>query len=330
MADSFINNFNPIWRDDIFDKQALDIHLYLPDVIPENNQLWVEKQIISQEFIFGHLHTYASCREMTSLVKPSDMADYYQVRNEKGEIISSDHPVFSYMFPPQAWMSDIGEELCMMFAAAKFAKGRILVGGLGLGIYPQFVFSLNCPVESITIVERDPVIIRLITEAWLGKDLIHRDKTTIIEGTIEEYLQKNDLLFDTIYLDTWEDADPRFLAHINYLLKLAHSRISFDGDIKCWGYAQMIDTFVENAKNLTRKSFLWNDYHLDPVLQAYSDWLSSQNGEVTVDAIKHAARECAVTINKSIDTYDRHRCFTGYGRSLHDAYRNSELSRKVD
>jgi len=322
--------FDPAWQDDVFDRQALDIPLYLPEKTPKNDKSWIEKRFVPEETIFEKLYTYEEGRIETAVVKPSDMPGYFQICNQKGDILPSSHPVFSFLFPPKSWMSDNGEERCMMLAPAKTAKGHVLVGGLGLGIYPQFVLALKRPVESITIIESNHDIIEIVTEAWLKKDPPAREKVTIIEGTIEEYLQNTNSFFDTIYLDTWEDADPRFLAHINYLIDLAHLRCSPSGNIKCWGYAKMVEVFAEDVKNLTRKSFPFNEYHLDPVLQAYYDWLSSRNDEITDDMIIHNARECALTTKKSISEYDRHRCFTGYGRTLHDAYRNSELSMKEE
>lgn len=131
-----------------------------------------------------------------------------------------------------------------------------------------------------------------------------------------------------IYLDTWEDADPRFLAHINYLLDLAAQHSSARGTIRCWGYARMIETFTEGVSVLTSKTFPWRNYHLDPVLQAYVDWLDTQGEDISESAIIQAATTCALRVRQSIETYDRHRCFTAFGASLADAYRNMALSRK--
>lgn len=322
-------HFDPTWRDDVFDVQAVEIPIALPDATPRNNRVWIEKRAVRHETIFGHHHTYEPYRKVTSVLKPSDIAGYYTVKDGHGEVLPSDHPVFAYIFPAKAWMSDTGEERCMMFAAAKLAKGHVLIGGLGLAVYPQFVLALNRPVESLTIIEREPEIIQFVTQAWLRKHPDHAEKTTIIESTIEEYLRHTAASFDTIYLDTWEDADPRFLAHINHLIALASQRCTADGTIQCWGYAKMIETFTETMKALTKQSFPWHEHHLDPVLHAYVEWLDTQGEDVTESAIVQTARTCALTIQKPIEEYERHRCFTAFGTSLTDAYRNMALSRKV-
>lgn len=318
--------FDPNWRDDVFDIQAINTPLALPEATPRNNSVWVDVQPVHHEKVFGQQHIYNPYRLITSILKPSNMAQYYMVKDEHGQTLSVDDSIMAAIFPAKAWMSDSGEERCMMFAAAKIAKGKVLVGGLGLGIYPQFVLALNRPIESLTILERDPKIIDFVTRAWLQHIDGPAINVTILEGTIEDYLSQTDQTFDTIYLDTWEDADPRFLAHVNYLISLASFRCATGGKIQCWGYAQMINTFTENIKVLTQKRFPWHEYRLDPVLQAYANWLKQQKSNVSDAAITQAAKTLALTIQQPLDTYERHRCFTAFGTSLADTYQKIALS----
>ena len=321
--------FDPTWSDEIFDVQAITLPLALPDATPANDRAWINVRAVLYETIFGNQHVYESPRLETSVLKPSDMARYYTVQDGRGNIVTAADPAMAIIFPAQAWMSDSGEERCMMFAAAKQAKGHVLVGGLGLGVYPQFVFALERPVASVTIVERVPEIIEWVTHAWLGNRPDHAEKVTIVEGTIEAYLSETERTFDTVYLDTWEDADPRFLAHVNHLLALAARRCAAGGTIQCWGYARMINVFAECVQALTRDGFSWRNHHLDPVLQAYVHWLDNQDREnLSDDAIVQAATMFALTTRQSIETYDRHRCFTAFGESRADAYRKMALSHK--
>ncbi|MBE9070952.1 class I SAM-dependent methyltransferase [Leptolyngbya cf. ectocarpi LEGE 11479] len=318
--------FNPNWRDDVFNIQAINMSLALPEATPRNNSVWVDVQSVHSEKVFGQQHIYTPYRLITSILKPSNMAQYYTVQDEHGHTISADDSIMATIFPAKAWMSDSGEERCMMFAAAKIARGHILVGGLGLGIYPQFVLALNRPVKSLTILERDPKIIDFVTRAWLQPITDPAINITILEGTIEDYLSQTDQTFDTIYLDTWEDADPRFLAHVNYLISLAAKHCSTGGTVQCWGYAQMINTFTENVKVLTQKKFPWHEYQLDPLLQAYANWLERQKSDVPEAVIAQAAKTFALTIQQPLDTYERHRCFTAFGTSLIDTYQKIALS----
>ncbi len=324
-----IPQFDPTWRDDVFDQQALEIPLALPQPTPRNQSVWIAVRPVREEVVFGKHHRHETFRRVTTVLKPSEMAQYYEVRNSKKEVIPHDDPVVSLMFPPKAWMSDAGEERCTMFAAAKLAQGHVLVGGLGLGIYPQFAFALQRPIESLTIVERDPQIIRFVREAWLQHaPESQAQRVTIIEGSIETYLSQTDRLFDTIYFDTWDDADPRFLAHVNHLLSYAAPRCTPTGTIRCWGYALMLDTFIKTMQLLTKEEYPFHKHHLDPVLEAYVAWLNQQPSLPNEADIEQAARHAALSVQQSIDTYDRHRCFTAFGVSLADAHRNMAMSRK--
>ncbi len=319
--------FDPLWRDDIYDSKAIDMPLALPDATPSNSDVWVEKKEIWDEVIFENKHTYEVPRFITAVLKPSDMSQHYSLKDSQGNTVLDD-AISSMMFPAKAWMSDSAEERCMMYAGAREARGHILVGGLGLGIYPQFVLALNRPVKSITIIEQNKNIIDFVKGAWLNHISNEAIKITIIEDTIENYLSQTKQKFDTIYLDTWEDADPRFLAHINYLIALASNRCAKDATIQCWGYSKMIDTFVENVKDLTKNEFPLKEYNLDPVLQGYVDWLTKQEDNISEDSIGEKAKICALAIQQSIEKYDRNQCFTGFSTSRADFYRNLALSRK--
>lgn len=321
--------FDPTWRDDILDIEAIDIPLLLPDTTPRNSDVWVEKQKRWDEIIFRESHTYEQPRIITAVLKPSEMSQHYVMTDSKGNV-TSDDAIMSMMFPPKAWMSDSGEERCMMFAAAKEAKGDVLVGGLGLGIYPQFVLALNRPVKSITIIERNENIIDFVKEAWLNHISDNSIKITIIKDTIENYLSQTKEKFDTIYLDTWEDADSRFLAHINYLIALASNHCAKDAKIQCWGYSRMLDTFIADVKALTKNKFPLHEHNLDPVLEGYVDWLKNQEDNISEEIIEEKARSCALTIEQPIEKYDRSRCFTAFATSTADFYRNLAFSKKQD
>ena len=56
------------------------------------------------------------------------------------------------------WMSDTPQERIMMINNARASGGHILVGGAGLGLYPQYVAGA----ASFTIVEHSPVVIKLV------------------------------------------------------------------------------------------------------------------------------------------------------------------------
>jgi hypothetical protein len=270
-------------------------------------------------------------RMVTTILKRSDMVNYYNKATDgKGNVIPLDDSVYNFIFPPKAWMSDSMQERYMMFAAAKKARGKVLVGGLGLAIYPQFVFYLQRPIESITILEKNATVIKLVRDPWIGSlSDEQKQQVNIIEGTIEDYLQETEESFDTIYIDTWDDADPRFVPHLNYLVELALPKCTPTGQVQCWGYALAVDSFVDYVVSYVKQDFPLEDYYLDPALERFSQWLQAQkDGTPSEDLIKRVAREIALTTVKSQDEYDRHRCFTPFAVSYSDVRRNMVMSRK--
>ncbi len=322
-------HFDPTWDDDVYDPRPLEIPLALPKETAPSGNVWISKTVVPEETIFGRKHVYDPPLVSTAVTKPSFMTQYYQLVDKKGRVIPPDSPLLSLIFPPKAWMSDRGQERCSMFAAAKRAQGRVLVGGLGLAIYPQFVLALERPVESITIVEPNTDIIGFMKQAWLQTHPEHARMTTIVQGTIEDYLSDTDGSFDTIYLDTWEDGDPRFLPHVNYLIQLASARCTPEGTIQCWSYADMVHTFVEDMKIKSRQSIPWDEYRLDPLLQAFVDWLQAQDREdLTDERIERVARKLAVSVRAPLGSYERHRCFSTFGASRWAIAHNLALARK--
>jgi hypothetical protein len=323
-------NFDPDWRDDVFDPAALEIPLVFPSDSSPDGGIWVQSRIEGDEFVFGKAHRHSSPRVVKAIIKKSDLIDYHTFSDQAGNPMPKSHPIYDVLFPPKAWMSDSAEERCMTFAAAKLARGKILVGGLGLAVYPQLVLQLNRPLDAMTIVESDSRVIELLGNAWMSKlSGEPASRIRIIQGTIESYLQETAESFDTIYLDTWEDSDPRFLPYANYLVQLALLKCAPNGQIQCWSYALMLDTFVRDAVMYAQNKFPLQNFHLDPALEKFSEWLQShRETSLSQETVAAAAREIALTTAKSLEDYDRNRCFTPYAISMSEAVRNMARSRK--
>ena len=320
-------NFDENWSDEIFDIEAINMPLILPDkTSKENNKIWVDKQVTADDVIFGKEHRYDGVRTETAILKPSIKEKLYTIRDSSGKVVED----IPELFPAKAWMSDSGQERCMMFASAKFAKGDVLVAGLGLAIYPQFVLALNRPVKSITIIENNQQIIDLIQTNWFKDEYRDKVKVTIINSDIEDFLAETKEKFDTIYLDTWEDADARFLAGVNYLISLSSNCIMDDGIIQAWGYDAMIKGLIKDIKALLEANFPLDDYNLDPVLDRFYTWFKEQKDEVSQKDIEEKAREFALTTKKSLKEYDRDKCFTGFATSIVEFYSNLALFRKTN
>jgi spermidine synthase len=323
--------FDPTWRDDQFASIALLLNLQLPKDTPRNGRIWVQSNWERSEALFGESYQNPTPRRVTAIIKPSDKGKYYTLRDQDGQTHDQTSPLLDVIFPPKAWMSDSVQERCMTYAAAKLARGKVLVGGLGLAIYPQFALLFGEALASITVVESSPDVMAIVGDSWFeglrGKRAI---QLHLVQETIENYLQQSTELFDTIYLDTWEDADARFLPHVNYLIQLARAVCAPDGQIHAWSYAMMVDTFVRDARMYVDQAFDLSQFHLDPALQAFADWRAQQTeSTLTPETIERVAREIALTTVAPLADYNREQCFTPYATSHHESRLNWLLARKT-
>lgn len=86
------------------------------------------------------------------------------------------------------------------------AKGKVLMLGCGLG-YFAYMASLKEDVESVTIIEKDPAVIKLFTEHILPQ-FEHKEKIQVTEADALTYLDTlQDGTFDYCFADIWLGAD---------------------------------------------------------------------------------------------------------------------------
>ena len=86
------------------------------------------------------------------------------------------------------------------------AKGKIVTFGLGLG-YFAYMVSEKPEVESVTVIEKSPDVIRLF-EKYVFPYFSHREKVRIICADAFEYAEREmpDEHYDLAFMDTWRDA----------------------------------------------------------------------------------------------------------------------------
>lgn len=148
------------------------------------------------------------------------------------------------------WMTDSPQERLMMYNCAVESSGRTLVGGLGLGVYPQYAFPHT---TDLTIIELIPDIIELVMplvqEAASAQQ--YPGVVDCIQADIEAWLQrKPEILYDTIFLDTWQDRDAIRLPYVNTLRELATAHLAPNGKIILWSYAEMLTRLNQTALEL--------------------------------------------------------------------------------
>ncbi len=140
------------------------------------------------------------------------------------------------------WMSDVPQERMMMYNNAGLSWGRVLVGGAGLGLYPQYVTQAT----SFTIIERSPIVVKLV--APVLKEVMDRRGVELrfILGDAETYLARAEPEeYDTIFLDTWNRLDATLLPHINRMRDDAARHLAPHGRVLLWGYRWMVRLFEE-------------------------------------------------------------------------------------
>ncbi len=99
------------------------------------------------------------------------------------------------------WMSLAPMELESQQHHAAFAHGHTVIGGGGLGIVLYNVL-VKQDVTRVTLVERDPDVLRLLRYFWGHSEWPGLDKLNVVEGDL---LEPHDLgpAIDFLYLDIW-------------------------------------------------------------------------------------------------------------------------------
>lgn len=104
------------------------------------------------------------------------------------------------------WMLDVYSEAFTIDPCAKKANGKVAALGLGIG-YFVYMAMLNPAVESITVIEKDPLIIRLFNE-YLAVQFPQKIPLVIIEKDAETWFTKEKVQdFDYVFVDTYQSSD---------------------------------------------------------------------------------------------------------------------------
>jgi len=148
----------------------------------------------------------------------------------------------------ELWMSDVPQERLMMFNNAQASRGRVLVGGLGLGLYPQYALP---NVSGMVIIEQNAALCEPVEPLVKVAAEAHGVLVDIQIGDVETYLRgEPEMRFDTIFLDTWATLDAAHLPTVNRLRDLAMNHLAEDGRILLWGYRWMVRLFESACEHL--------------------------------------------------------------------------------
>lgn len=88
----------------------------------------------------------------------------------------------------------------------KKARGKCLVGGLGLGYFARRILERES-VEAVTVIEKDPHVAQFFGDPILAK---HKNVKIVVDD-VWEFIRNCDISqFDSILLDVWQDAGDSF------------------------------------------------------------------------------------------------------------------------
>ena len=150
------------------------------------------------------------------------------------------------------WMSDTPQERMMMYNNASASRGHILIGGLGLALYPQYAAARA---DRFTIVEQSRAVAEIVGPT-LDRALRNRPQPVsfrILLADVDGFLSAPPLAqYDTIFLDTWDTLDAANLPTINGLRDQAIRHLAPNGRVLLWGYRWMVRLFETACRQLLR------------------------------------------------------------------------------
>jgi spermidine synthase len=135
-------------------------------------------------------------------------------------------------------MSDTPMERKTNLDLYRNASGRVLIGGLGIGMV-LLAIQDKTEVTSITVIEKFKSIIDMVAPM-----LPLNGKVTIINDNVFTWLPKRGEKFDTIYMDIWNEISGELWAEHKELRKKFRKYLAQGGWLETW-----------RSKDFQRKSY---------------------------------------------------------------------------
>ena len=124
------------------------------------------------------------------------------------------------------WMSTDPNEINTMDSSIKKAKGNVLAFGLGLGYFPIMCASKK-EVTSVTIVEKDPEIIKIFKKHILPL-FEYKEKIHIIEDDAFRYAKGDLSRYDYLFIDIWHNPEDGLPMYLKFKKILKGKKIATD------------------------------------------------------------------------------------------------------
>jgi hypothetical protein len=133
----------------------------------------------------------------------------------------------------EPWMSDQPREALDMADLARGTHGRVLLGGLGLGLLAR-MSAARADVTEVVVVEREAAVIELVAP------VLPLDKVSVVRSCLFEYLHRlQSWRFDSAVFDIWYTTTAA--DYVNVVLPLRRLVASRFGevDLRCWAEDEM-------------------------------------------------------------------------------------------
>ncbi len=135
------------------------------------------------------------------------------------------------------WMKDDPQEISQM--PVEEVYGDVLVGGLGLGCFSHLVQRLNDNARSVTTVERDSRIIKLI------EPHVDASRHKVINDDIYAFARSvPSQVYSSAFLDTWQSTGE--LCWVNEVVPLRRLIGDKIDTVWCWNEAEMTGQVLMN------------------------------------------------------------------------------------
>ena len=178
-----------------------------------------------EEVPAGHVFTVNNLRDVVLggakglKVKFDEAIEIHRLREHNGRSMDPDKAAM--------WVSDHPAEVYSISRALEGFGGRVLVGGLGIGLAVAILES-NTLVREIVVVERSPAVKALVWPHLKTK------RSRIVVQDLFKYLRTHRGHFDWAFYDIWIDESERTFANTVMPLYRLSSGLVTPGHVRCW------------------------------------------------------------------------------------------------
>jgi len=181
----------------------------------------------SGKFAIRHQHHPAGAVFSTASARTQIFAQHTPVR-----VIASEPIVVHELREGKSlWMTDLPIEQAQIDPILASMRGRVLVGGLGIG-YAAQVLARKTSVKEVVVIEKSPDVIELVAQHIRGTN---RRKVLVIQDDLHAWLAQNQReRFDWAFYDIWAaDGERVFFSQVVPLRRLT-GQICDPERVRCW------------------------------------------------------------------------------------------------